>query len=740
MNTMTAHVPESFMKQARELYRVRGGKALALVSGLLFMALVGLLSQTNFLSDGALPPTHAVRYILIDLSLLVVILAYAVAYRATLLWQRARDGQIGTRLQSRIIVMFSAIAILPTLVVASFSILFFNVGIKNWFDTQVASSLQNSISVATAYIDEHRDAIRNDVVDMAQTLHPQLALLQSSTVGFGDYLTKMAADRKLSEAIVFDRQHTIARSALSFSLMFERFPEPVFDRADDGKIAVFGDDQDKIQAVIKLSSLPEMYLLVVRTVDPQVIEHLHKARATVSEFEQLDNTLAHLQRQFFTVFILVAMLVLLSSLWAGMLLAVRLVEPLRALMIATERVRAGDYTTRVPEGRAEDEIANLGRTFNRMTGQLETQRRDLVEANRLADERRRFTEIVLAGVSAGVLALDAKKNITLHNRSALELLEHENILHQPIDTIMPEMSELVAQAEKKPDRVAGADVVLAQGERRRTLHIRVAAERFMGRIEGYIVTFDDMTALVSAQRNAAWADVARRIAHEIKNPLTPITLSAERIRKKFGHGVAAEDKESFERYLDTIARHVRDIGRMVEEFVSFARLPASVFREENLVSIIRKSVFSEQTVHPEIKYITTLPDHAVPFAVDETQFGQMLLNLMKNAAEAMGEPSAARSIDPKDGSATQLKSSPTKEIHLTLSETADEITLTLRDTGPGYPLDKIATLTEPYVTTRAKGTGLGLAIVKRSVEEHKGTLVLSNAAEGGAVATITLRK
>ena len=708
------------MKHAREAYKVRGGKLLAALAALLFMVLIGLLTQADFLVDGALPPTRILRYILIDLSLLVVILAYAVAYRATLLWQRARDGQLGTRLQTRIIVMFSGIAILPTLVVASFSILFFNVGIKNWFDTQVASSLQNSVSVAAAYIDEHRDAIRNDALDIGQNLHNDLPVMTGSTTMLNDYLTKLVAERKLSEAILFDRQHTIARSALSFSLMFERLPDVVFDRADDGKIAVFGDDQDKIQAVVKISRLPEMYLMVVRIVDPQVIEHLHKARATVSEFQQLDKTLSHLQRQFFTVFILVAMLVLLSSLWAGMLLAVRLVEPLRALMAATERVRAGDFTTRVPEGRAEDEIANLGRTFNRMTGQLETQRRDLTEANRIADERRRFTEIVLAGVSAGVIALDAQKRITLTNRSARELLDREALQQQTLSAIVPEMEPLLAQAEKKPDRIAGGDVVLALGERRRTLHVRVAAERFMDKIEGYIVTFDDITALVSAQRSAAWADVARRIAHEIKNPLTPITLSAERLRKKFAP-TASDDKESFEKYLDTIARHTRDIGRMVEEFVAFARMPQANFREENLSALIRKVAFSEQTVHPEISYITELPEAPVMLTLDEAQFGGLLTNLLKNAAEA-------------------LENSATKNIRLRLSDAGDEVTLEVRDSGPGFPPDKIATLTEPYVTTRAKGTGLGLAIVKRTVEEHKGTLKLSNAEEGGACVTITLKK
>lgn len=717
---MNTAVPASFMKQARAAYRIRGGRVLAGVMLVLCVLLVALMAQIDLRFSAPLSTPQVVQYILIDLAAMVLLVAYAVAMRATLLWRRARDGHIGTRLQSRIIVMFCAIAIVPTLVVATFSVLFFNVGIKNWFDTQVSAALQDSVSVATAYIDEHRDAIRNDAIGMNQAVHADLSLLFSNPASFSAELTNQADRRNLSEAIVFDRQRVVARTALSFSLMFERLPESVLARADEGKIAVFGDDQDKIQAVVKITNLPDLYLLVVRTVDPQVLNHMRDARTTVEEYHALEATLASLQRQFFLVFVLMALLVLLMSLWAGMLLAVRLVEPLRALMSATERVRAGDYSTRVPEGRAEDEIANLGRTFNRMTGQLEAQRRDLLDANRLVDERRRFTEAVLSGVSAGVIALDAAQQVTLHNRTALELLERTDILHQPIAQLAPDIAALVAQTEKKPERITGGDVVLAQGERRRTLHVRVTAERFDGQVVGYIVTFDDITALVSAQRNAAWADVARRIAHEIKNPLTPITLSAERLRKKFAPA-ASEERESFDRYLDTIARHVRDIGRMVEEFVSFARLPASVFREENLVPLIRKSVFSEQTVHPEIQYVTELPDTPVLLACDEVQIGQLLLNLIKNAAEA-------------------LEGSSTKKIIIHLSTTEHDVQLSVRDSGPGFPLDKIATLTEPYVTTRVKGTGLGLAIVKRTVEEHKGTLVLSNHAAGGAVVTITLPK
>ena len=723
-----APLPEtSFMKAPRAHYRLPGGKLLAVSSALLVTALIGLLLQIDMGMVDGLSRQQSAMLILLDLALLLIILAYAVIHRATLLWRRAHDGIIGTRLQSRIIVMFSAIAILPTVTVATFSILFFNVGIKAWFDTQVSSALENSVSIATAYIDEHKDAIRNDAIGIGQALHEKLPLAFSNPQAFDAALNQISDEHYLSEAIVLDHQRVLARTSLSFSLMFERLPEAVLQRADAGQVAIFGDDREKIQAVVKISQQPDLYLLIVRVVDPQVLDHMQAAIETVNQYHQLEQQLVALQNQFFIVFTLVALLVLLASLWAGMLLAVRLIEPLRALMGATERVRAGDYSIKVPEGRIDDEIGNLGRTFNRMTGQLEAQRRDLIEANQLGDERRRFIEAVLSGVSAGIIALDRDAAITLYNDTALELLDRtDSLIGKPITDILPDTAPLMITARNKPERGASADVTILHGEQRRTLHVQVTVEHLGDAIDGFIVTFDDITTLMAAQRSAAWADVARRIAHEIKNPLTPITLSAERIRKKFGPEVGSEERESFERYLDTIARHTRDIGRMVEEFVTYARLPTSVYAEENLVAIIRKTVFSAQTTNPDIRYTQTLPDAPVPLLCDESQLGQALLNLLKNAAEAL------ENTPKEDGTK--------KEIRLTLAATDKTITLTVEDNGPGFPPDKIASLTEPYVTTRAKGTGLGLAIVKRTVEEHKGTMTLSNREGGGACVTIIFAK
>lgn len=700
------------------------GSIMVVAAVLLIAMLGGLIVQLNDQAQAGLTPQNSIVFMLVLLASMLVLMALIVIRRAGKLWQQAKDGLIGTRLQSRIIVMFCVIAILPTLIVALFSALFFNFGIQSWFDNRVSSALEDSVGVATAYLNEHKAAIRTDAVGLGQDVQRNLAAAYGNPGAFRRYLTMQTSSRNLSEAVVFNRDRVLARTALSFSLIFERLPEIVMNRADQGDAVIFGEDEDKIQAVVKISAAPEFYLMVGRVVDPTVMEHMKAARTTVVQYRALKNDISRIQKQFFAVFVLVALLVLLASIWAGMTLAVRLIGPITKLMAATERVRAGDYSIKVPEGRSNDEIANLGRTFNRMTGQLEAQRRDLMEANRQLDERRRFTEAVLAGVSAGIIAIDSEQRITLHNRTAMELLgvpKGKELFGTQVSQWLPEAAELIRQAVRKPDRVASGNANIIDGEHRTNLHVQVTAERLGETIEGFIVTFDDITELVSAQRSAAWADVARRIAHEIKNPLTPITLSVDRLRRKFGEQVS-NDKEAYERYLETITRHVRDIGRMVEEFVAFARMPTASFKEGDVVRLMRDSVFSEKTAHEDIEYALHVPNAPAIMTLDETQLGQVFLNLLKNAAEA---------LENKDGK---------KRIDISITDTSDAITITVCDNGPGFPTDKISTLTEPYVTTRTKGTGLGLAIVKRSVEEHKGTVLLSNAENGGAQVTLTFTK
>ena len=694
------------------------------IAALVLITAILLIMLLRDLGSGNVTPQSILPLVLAALALLLI-MAVIVLRRAYRLWQDARRGLTGTKLQGRILLMFCGVTILPTLIVSVFSIIFFNIGVKSWFDQRVVGALNESVAIARAYMSEHRSAIQSDAVAIADEVRREASLNAIVSPAFSERLTVQAALRGLSEAIIFDRHQVFARTALSFSLVFERLPEEVFKRADTDEIVVLGEGEDRIQAVIKISQYPDLYLLVSHVVDPTVIAHMQTAEKTISQFRVLERDIAGLRVQFSTAFLLLALLLLLGSIWAGMQLAARLLGPITRMVAATERVRAGDYSIKLPEGSQGDEIATLTRTFNRMTSQLDKQRQELMEANRTMDERRRFTEAVLAGVPAGVMALDAMGVITLHNRLAPRLLgfsEDTLLVGKALAGILPECAEILEEARQKPERGAARQMVVHEGDARTTMQVRVTVEEDAGRIEGFIVTFDDITDLLLAQRSAAWADVARRIAHEIKNPLTPITLSTERLRKKYA-GEIATDREGYLRYLDTITRHVRDIGRMVEEFVAFARMPAAQFREEDLAGLVRKAVFSEQTAHPEITYRLDLPTSA-PLVCDERQVGQLLLNLLKNAAEAM-EP---------------LAPDAPREITLRLVTTAEALQLVLEDTGPGFPPDKIERLTEPYVTTRAKGTGLGLAIVKRSMEEHKGSIMLANRSGGGAQVTLSFSR
>jgi len=395
-------------------------------------------------------------------------------------------------------------------------------------------------------------------------------------------------------------------------------------------------------------------------------------------------------------------------------------DPISRLVGAAERVSGGDLSARVPEGDKDDELVSLSRAFNRMTYQIQSQQSELIDANRQLDERRRFTETVLTGVSAGVIGLDRSGRIYLPNRTASALLgvDLDLSIGEDLAEVAPEMARLLKLSVRRPDRLAQAQVQIAGADSMRTLLVRIAAEHDDGEIRGFVVTFDDITELVSAQRKAAWADIARRIAHEIKNPLTPIQLAAERLRRKYLKEIK-KDPETFRICTDTIIRHVEDIGRMVDEFSSFARMPTPVLKPEDLATIVEQAVFLERTAHPKIGFETRFAARPVPLRCDARLIGQALINIIKNAIESI------------EGRIAESGASPPGQIVVTV-EADGPVAVTIEDNGKGLPRQGREQLTEPYVTTRAKGTGLGLAIVKKIMEDHRGQLMLSDRERGGA--------
>ena len=658
----------------------------------------------------------------LDLILLLA-LGAVIAKRLIEVWAERRRGLAGSRLQIRLVVLFSLIAVLPTMIVAGFSYLFFSFGVESWFSDRVRTAITESLAVAEAYLHEHQQAIRADVLAMANDLNRDSVQLALNPQHLEQVVSAQAALRGLTEAMVFDRAgHMLARSSLSFTLGFEPVPDDAIHLADTGDVAIMtNDSDDRVRALVRLNQFGDVYLYVGRFIEPRVLNHMEETQRAAALYEQMEGQRSGFQIPFALIFMMVAMLFLVAAVAIGIHFAAQFAGSISRLITAAEQVRGGDLAARVPEGEKDDELASLSRAFNRMTYQIESQQRELREANRQLDERRRFTETVLTGVSAGVIGLDSLGRVNLPNRSASALLgtDLEQAIGQDLAEVAPEMASLLDEAERRPDRLAQSQVELIRGSSTRTLLVRIAAEHNGRVMSGFVVTFDDITELLSAQRKAAWADIARRIAHEIKNPLTPIQLAAERLRRRYLKEIKT-DAETFTICTDTIIRHVGDIGRMIDEFSSFARMPTPVLKPENLVEIVHRAVFLQRTAHPEIVFEPVFPASPVVVNCDARLVGQALINIVKNAIESIETRRAEDS------------SSPAGCIRVSVLEEDGQAAVIIEDNGKGLPQHGREQLTEPYVTTRTKGTGLGLAIVKKIMEDHHGELALEDGDTEGA--------
>jgi two-component system nitrogen regulation sensor histidine kinase NtrY len=667
-------------------------------------------------------PSAVLALLNLDLILLLA-LGAVIAKRLIEVWIERRRGLAGSRLQIRLVVLFSLIAVMPTIIVAGFSYLFFSFGVESWFSDRVRTAITESLAVAEAYLHEHQQAIRADVLAMANDINRDSVQLALNPQHLQQVVSAQAALRGLTEAMVFDRAgHMLARSSLSFTLGFEPVPDDAMHLADTGDVAIMtNDSDDRVRALVRLNQFGDVYLYVGRFIEPRVLNHMEETQRAAALYEQMEGQRSGFQITFALIFMMVAMLFLVAAVAIGIHFAAQFAGPISRLITAAEQVRGGDLAARVPEGETDDELASLSRAFNRMTYQIESQQRELREANRQLDERRRFTETVLTGVSAGVIGLDSLGRVNLPNRSASALLgtDLEQAIGQDLAEVAPEMAGLLDEAERRPDRLAQSQVELIRGNSTRTLLVRIAAEHNGRDISGFIVTFDDITELLSAQRKAAWADIARRIAHEIKNPLTPIQLAAERLRRRYLKEIKS-DVETFTICTDTIVRHVGDIGRMIDEFSSFARMPTPVLKPENLVEIVHRAVILQRTAHPEIVFEPVFPASPVAVNCDARLVGQALINIVKNAIESI------------EARRAEEKTSPAGLIRVSVAEQDGQAAVIIEDNGKGLPQHGREQLTEPYVTTRTKGTGLGLAIVKKIMEDHHGELVLQDGETEGA--------
>ena len=592
------------------------------------------------------------------------------------------------------------------------------------------TALNEGLEASRGYLEEHRNNIRADALGMANDLSRAGSMLANDPYAFAQVLQTQTVLRGLTEAIVYEpvTGQVIAGVGPMEGLGVEPAPQEATEQARTGEVAVIGSPtDDRVRAVVMLNSTPTLMLMISRPVDQDILNHMARTEAAVTEYNRLDQNHSRLQVTFALIFALVALLVLSAAVLIGLVLANQIARPVGRLILATERVRGGDLSVRVPEIQSQDEVAGLSRAFNRMTGQLASQRTELMDAYSQIDERRRFTEAVLAGVSAGVIGLDLAGRIELPNRAASELLGMDlmGAIGARLDEVVPEFAPLLAGAAAQPERARTAEVEIGRAPKRRTLLARIGTDLRGGRPDGYVVTFDDITELQSAQRKAAWADVARRIAHEIKNPLTPIQLSAERLKRRFTKEITS-DPDTFAQCADTIVRHVGDIGRMVDEFSAFARMPQPVLRPEDVGRIAREALILQRAARPEIEWTTEIPDRGPNGKCDRRLLGQALTNLLQNAADAVAMRARAAG-------------EPFGRIAVVVRERDGMAVIEVRDDGVGLPQEDRERLTEPYVTHKPKGTGLGLAIVKKIMEDHGGTLELDDRMDGpGAVATLAL--
>jgi two-component system, NtrC family, nitrogen regulation sensor histidine kinase NtrY len=632
--------------------------------------------------------------------------------------QARRRGRAAARLHVQIVGLFSVIAVLPAVLVAIVANVTIDRGFDRLFSGPTREVIQNSLIVARAYLNEHAQLIRGDILGMANDLARARPLFDQDRRTFRELLTASATSRNLPGAMLIDKDRNILETAQTGIQRAFAIPPPEFLSnvgEAEPEIAVIP-EANYVAAVVRLRAFENTFLYVARLLDPHVVAQVNETQASVAEYAEMESRRLGMQVSLALMFAVIGLTILMASILIGLNFANWLVAPIRRLMSAANLVSTGDLHVQVPVHQSEGDLAQLGETFNKMTQELRTQRDDLVNASDLIDSRRRFIEAVLSSASAGIIGVDASGSVGILNRSAEKLIGHaeSETLGHPLSDVLPELEDMMKTARASTQRLVQGQITITRDGRERNLSVRVSAEQTSHSRDSYIITLDDITELVSAQRTSAWADVARRIAHEIKNPLTPIQLSAERIRRKFGK-VITEDKAVFEQCTETIVRQVDDIRRMVDEFSRFARMPKPVIEGEDIADTVRQAVFLMRVGHPDIDIEADIKEEPMRAQFDRRLISQALTNIIKNATEAI------EAVPPEQLGKGRIDVIAVRE--------GDEIVIDVIDNGIGLPKVSRARLLEPYVTTREKGTGLGLAIVGRVLEDHGGRIELNDAAD-----------
>jgi len=701
------------------LFTERGRKALRAV-GLIVVVLAVLVASGSFLiMTGAttIEPTPEVwTLIWVANGVLVLLVVALVVTEAMLLVQALFLREAGAALQLRMVAMFAAAAAVPAIIVAVVATISLNQGLDQWFSERTKTMVEASRLVARSYMLEHAQVLRDDIIWTAGELEKARTTFETDRVQYQRILTALAVTRSLPFAVLVSADgDTLMRAQINAQNVSPQLPDGLIPHVVEGVPTLISPgDTQLVGAIIKLGGYNDTYLFVARPVNAEVLEFMRLTDDNVTEYRQYESNRLVFQITFTIMYLGLALVLLLAALWVGIALANRFVDPIRNLMIASSRVSAGDLDVQVPVQPGQGDLRDLSNRFNTMTRQLHSQHVALVEANQTNEKRRQFTEAVVEGVSAGIIGLDAFGAITLCNARASEMLGRDEIsvIGQQLGEVVPALGAIVERAKSSRRGPIRDQIEIGSGPDYRTYQVQLTREGTVAENKGYVITLDDITDLLSAQRTGAWADVARRIAHEIKNPLTPIQLSAERLRRRYATKLE-DDFEVFDKSINTILRQVGDIGRMVDEFSSFARMPEAKPVLADLSETVRSSVFLESVRLPDLEIRMELPEAPLSAWFDPRLISQVLTNLIKNAVEAI------------EGAGLEAIKQPL--ITVNLHAEGDRARISVSDNGRGWPKENRQRLLEPYITTRDKGTGLGLAIVARIIEQHGGTVDLIDA-------------
>ncbi|SHM20113.1 PAS/PAC sensor signal transduction histidine kinase [Roseovarius litoreus] len=683
--------------------------------------------------------SNVLRIVLLSDLVYVIMVAALVMQRVARMIAARRKRSAGSRLHLRLTGVFALMALLPTIAVAVFATLSVNMGLEAWFSDRVGRVVDSSVAAAQAYEEEHR----RDLVADAQVLASVIDATKRATMFMDDGDIRQVLSRGqreiqrgLREAFVIDGTGDIrARGERSYLFDYEQPTQAQIQQSlAEGVVVIRDWDNNEFRALLPLETIPDRYLYVSRNVDGAILNLLDETQETARFYEQRESERGRVLFEFGLVYLGFAVILILAAVWLGMWFAERLSRPVGRLTSAAQRVGDGDLDVTVREEEGDDEIAQLGTYFNQMTRQLKRQRETLLANTQQIERRRRLFDSVLGSVSSGVVGLDPNGRVAFVNRAAERLLDwQEDQASTALSVAVPEFGPLFEKLKQVQGGFVQEEVKVSRGGRLENLLVRMSTRRSeSGKREGYVVAFDDVTDLVAAQRMAAWGDVARRIAHEIKNPLTPIKLSAERIKRKFGRILDEQQAADLEQLTDVVIRQTDDLRRIVDEFSKFARMPEPQAKPESLTELVRKAALLQEAGQPDVIFVTDLDEDALWSSVDATMISQALINLMKNAGEAI---ESLQEAGAPEGHRPEIRVSTTIE--------NGQAVLRIADNGIGLPEDR-ARLFEPYVTTREKGTGLGLPIVKKIIEEHGGTLVLedapafANGAHKGAMAVVHL--